>query len=119
MNDYPMLHFLMRWGKLAAACLALAVLAAGLWAGPSSGQWLRPGAARISRVRIHGKSRWVLAPARTLSAGLDWKGRGPDVVLQALGAHLKRRGGEIMLATRARALRMEHARCVGVSAEQG
>ena len=61
----------------------------------------------------------MLAPPRTLSAGLDWKGRGPDVVLQALGAHLKRRGGEIMLATSARALRMEHARCVGVSAEQG
>jgi hypothetical protein len=39
MNDYPMLHFLMRWGKLAAACLALAVLAAGLGAAFSSGQW--------------------------------------------------------------------------------
>jgi len=40
MNDYPMLHFLMRWGKLASACLALAVLAAGLWGALSTGQWL-------------------------------------------------------------------------------
>jgi hypothetical protein len=40
MNDYPMLHFLMRRGKLAAACLALAVLGAGLWGAFSSGQWL-------------------------------------------------------------------------------
>ena len=40
MNDYPMLHFLMRWGKLAAACLAAAVLVIGLWAAISSGQWL-------------------------------------------------------------------------------
>ena len=40
MNDYPMLHFLMRWGKLAAACLAVVVLAAGLWAAISSGQWI-------------------------------------------------------------------------------
>jgi len=40
MNDYPMLHFLMRWGKLASACLALAVLAAGFWGALSSGQWL-------------------------------------------------------------------------------
>jgi hydrogenase/urease accessory protein HupE len=40
MNDYPMLHFLMRWGKLAAACLALAVTAVGLWGALSSGQWL-------------------------------------------------------------------------------
>ena len=29
MNDYPMLHFLMRWGKLAAAGLAVTVFAAG------------------------------------------------------------------------------------------
>jgi hydrogenase/urease accessory protein HupE len=40
MNDYPMLHFLMRWGKLAAAYLALAVLATGLWAAFSTGHWL-------------------------------------------------------------------------------
>ncbi len=40
MNDYPMLHFLMRWGKLAAACLAVLVLAAGICAAVSSGHWL-------------------------------------------------------------------------------
>jgi len=40
MNDYPILHFLMRWGKLAAACLAVVVLGAGLWAAISSGQWV-------------------------------------------------------------------------------
>src|SRR4029077_18679492 len=45
-------------------------------------QGLRAEGARIIKVPIHGKSRWVLAPPRTLSAGLDWKGRGPDVVLQ-------------------------------------
>jgi fumarate reductase flavoprotein subunit len=82
-------------------------------------QWLRQEGARIIKVPIHGKSRWVLAPPRTLAAGLDWKGRGPDVVLQGLRANLKRRGGEIMLATRARALRMEQGRCIGVAVEQG
>ena len=35
-----MLHFLMRWGKLAAACLAGIVFAAGIWAAVMSGQWL-------------------------------------------------------------------------------
>ena len=39
MNDYPMLHFVMRWGKLAAACLAVAILVVGLWAAISTGQW--------------------------------------------------------------------------------
>ena len=40
MNDYPMLHFLMRWGKLAAGGLAGAVLIAGIWAALSAGNWL-------------------------------------------------------------------------------
>jgi len=98
------------------AAPALADALAGI-AGQSM-QWLRAQGARIIKVPIQGKSRWVLAPPRTLSAGLDWKGRGPDVVLQALHANLKRRGGEIMLATRATALRMAQGRCLGVVAQQ-
>jgi hypothetical protein len=39
MNDYPMLHFLMRWGQYVAAGLAVAVAAAGLWAAMSTGAW--------------------------------------------------------------------------------
>jgi hypothetical protein len=39
MNDYPMLYFLMRWGKLAAALLAVGVLVAGIWGAVSTGQW--------------------------------------------------------------------------------
>ena len=39
MNDYPMLYFLMRWGKLAAAVLAIGVLAAGIWRAVGTGQW--------------------------------------------------------------------------------
>src|SRR5262249_23263304 len=98
------------------AAPALADALAGI-AGQST-QWLRAEGARIIKVPIQGKSRWVLAPPRTLSAGLDWKGRGPDVVLQTLRANLKRRGGEVMLGTRATALRMEQGRCTGVIAQQ-
>jgi len=54
MNDYPMLYFLMRWGKLAAACLAAAVLAAGLWAAVSSGQWLWVAAGAVVAVVGYG-----------------------------------------------------------------
>src|SRR5262245_18124905 len=81
--------------------------------------WLRAEGARIIKVPIHGKSRWMLAPPRTLTAGLDWKGRGPDVVLQALGANAKRRGGRLMLGTRSRGLRMEGGLCIGLAADQG
>ena len=48
-------------------------------------QWLRAEGARIIKVPIHGRPRYMLAPPRALTAGLGWKGRGPDVVLQTLG----------------------------------
>ena len=80
--------------------------------------WLRAEGARIIKVPIHGKARWMLAPPRTLSAGLDWQGRGPDVILQALGKNLKGRGGTLMLGTRARGLRMDNGRCIGLAADQ-
>jgi fumarate reductase flavoprotein subunit len=71
------------------------------------------------KVALQGKSRWALAPPRVMSAGLDWKGRGPDVTLAQLGGNLKRRGGTLMLSTRATGLRMDRQRCVGVDARRG
>lgn len=82
-------------------------------------QWLRSQGARLIKVPIHGTGRWMLAPPRTLSAGLDWKGRGPDVLLGTLTANLEKRGGALMLGTRARTLRLDGARCIGVTAQQG
>src|SRR5580692_5250954 len=52
-------------------------------------EWLRQEGARMIQVPIHGTSRWMLAPPRTLSAGLDWRGRGPDVLLRTLAGNLK------------------------------
>jgi fumarate reductase flavoprotein subunit len=60
----------------------------------------------------------MLAPPRALTAGLDWQGRGPDVLLRTLAANLKRRGGSLLLGTRARALRMQGGRCTGIAASQ-
>jgi FAD binding domain-containing protein len=40
-------------------------------------------------------------------------------MLEALLTNLRRRCGGIMLRTRARALRMKHARCIGITAERG
>ena len=37
MNDYPMLHILVRWGQPLAIALACLVAAAGIWAALSSG----------------------------------------------------------------------------------
>jgi succinate dehydrogenase/fumarate reductase flavoprotein subunit len=82
-------------------------------------QWLRTEGVRMIKVALGGKTRWALAPPRIMSAGLDWKGRGPDVTLQTLAANLKRRGGTLMLGTRALRLRMSSGRCVGVDAQRG
>ena len=81
--------------------------------------WLRAAGARMIKVPIHGTSRWMLAPPRTLKAGLDWQGRGPDVLLQTLARNLARRGGTLLLGARAHALRLEGERCVGVAVRQG
>jgi putative flippase GtrA len=40
MNDYPMLYFLMRWGRFAAAGLAGVVVVAGVLLSISTGNWL-------------------------------------------------------------------------------
>ncbi|HEY7302130.1 MAG TPA: FAD-binding protein [Xanthobacteraceae bacterium] len=82
-------------------------------------RWLRAEGARIIKVPIHGRPRYMLAPPRALSAGLDWKGRGPDVLLATLGHNLAGRGGTLMRGTRARRLLMQDGCAIGVAAEQG
>ncbi len=37
MNDYPTLHFVVRWGRSIAVALAVLVAAAGLWSAVESG----------------------------------------------------------------------------------
>jgi fumarate reductase flavoprotein subunit len=81
--------------------------------------WLKQEGARIIKVPIHGRSRWMLAPPRAFTAGLDWKGRGPDVLLQTLAGNLKRRGGRSFLGRRAERLRLDGKRCIGIVARQG
>ena len=81
--------------------------------------WLRQEGARIINVPIQGTNRWRLAPPRSWSAGLDWQGRGPDVLLQTLAANLAKRGGTLLRGARAHALRIEGGRCTGVAVRQG
>src|SRR5258708_16523227 len=81
--------------------------------------WLRQEGARRTKAPIHGTSRWMLAPPRTLCAGLDWQGRGPDVLLQTLAGNLKKRGGTLLLGARALELRTVGKRCTGVVVRQG
>lgn len=60
----------------------------------------------------------VLAPPRRLQAGLDWEGRGGDVLMRRLEAQIKERGGVVLRGTKAELLVMEGGACVGVDASQ-
>jgi fumarate reductase flavoprotein subunit len=58
----------------------------------------------------------VLAPNRGSVAGLDWEGRGPDLLMRRLEENLTRRGGVVMRGTKVEALAVERGACVGVDA---
>jgi fumarate reductase flavoprotein subunit len=79
--------------------------------------WLRAEGAKFIKGGSLEFMRWVLAPPRPRTAGLDWKGRGPDVLLRKLTANLSERGAAVRLATRARELIVQGGRVAGVIAE--
>ena len=80
--------------------------------------WLRDEGAKYIRV---GNILWqqhVLAPPRPIVAGLDWKGRGPDVTLRQLVANLEKRGGK-MFRLPAATLMEKEGQCIGIEAGEG
>lgn len=79
--------------------------------------WLRDEGAKYIRVGQIVWQQHVLAPPRPITPGLDWKGRGPDVMLRTLEGNLVKRGGTLLRATAARALLERDGRCCGVEAE--
>ena len=58
----------------------------------------------------------VLAPPRRLQAGLDWEGRGADVLMRLLEAQIRERGGEVLRGAKAAALIVASGACTGVEA---
>jgi fumarate reductase flavoprotein subunit len=77
--------------------------------------WLEnEGAVYVQRT-VQDKRTVLLSPVRSFDPGLDWRGRGADVLLNRLAANLKRRGGDLHLATRATSLLMDGDRCRGVN----
>ncbi|HUB96816.1 MAG TPA: FAD-dependent oxidoreductase [Stellaceae bacterium] len=62
------------------------------------------------------RSAHVISPARRFGAGLDWDGRGADLLMQRLEANLVERGGRIERGATAEALIVEGGVCIGVDA---
>jgi fumarate reductase flavoprotein subunit len=76
--------------------------------------WLQEKGARFMRFNPQEGYRWCMAPPRSLKAGLDWRGRGPDVVLRGLAERL---GPALRLGERVTSLRMAGGRCIGAMSE--
>ena len=62
--------------------------------------WLGKQGARFIRTNVAWQN-YILAPPRPLRAGIDWIGRGPDVLLRQLVANIEKRGGKILSRRRA------------------
>ena len=82
-------------------------------------QWLRGQGAKFVKGGALEFMRWVLAPPRPRRPGLDWKGRGPDVLLRTLTARLETLGGTIERGAWARKLILDGGRVAGVVADRG
>ena len=81
--------------------------------------WLRAQGGRFIRAGAVAWQNWMMAPPRPLVAGLDWMGRGPDVMLRLLTERLRSHGGTLHLGTRVARLLIADGRCVGVETDSG
>jgi fumarate reductase flavoprotein subunit len=80
-------------------------------------QWLQDEGIRFMRASASEYHKWVLAPPGRSRPGLDWEGRGGDVLLRTLEAQLVKRGGVLVRGAKAQSLISENAKCVGVVAQ--
>ena len=80
-------------------------------------QWLQAEGIKFMRASASEYHKWVLAPPGRSRPGLDWEGRGGDVLLRTLEANLVKRGGVLVRGAKAQSLivdRNDGGRCVGV-----
>lgn len=80
--------------------------------------WLKQQGVRFIKV---GPDPWrqnFLAPPGLLKPGLNWQGRGGDMMLRTLRQRLEEQGGTLLQGARARRLVMEAGRCVGVDVDR-
>jgi fumarate reductase flavoprotein subunit len=80
--------------------------------------WLQQHGARFMRFSMLKAHRWCMAPPRALGPGMDWQGRGPDVLLRKMMEQFLALGGNVQLNTTASQLMMNAGRYVGVVAKQ-
>jgi fumarate reductase flavoprotein subunit len=80
--------------------------------------WLASQGAEFVQASPINWHRFTLAPPRAAVAGQDWRGRGPDRMIDRLRHRLEERQGRVLLGTRAESLRVTDERVVGVEAHR-
>jgi len=81
--------------------------------------WLRGHGVRFIRAGLATWQNWMMAPPRPLVGGIDWAGRGPDVMLRQLGDKLTAAGAPIRRNARAVSLLVQNGTCAGVILDNG
>ncbi len=76
--------------------------------------WVRGQGGRFIKAGPYEWMRWVLAPPRPRTPGLEWKGRGPDMLLRALTANLAKRQGRLLRGVAAGEILRRDGRIAGV-----
>ena len=82
-------------------------------------RWLQSQGVRFLKGGPDPWQHWMLAPPSLVRPGLNWRGRGGDVMLRTLRANLMARGGAFRDGTAAVELVMRDGACAGVVAETG
>ncbi len=80
-------------------------------------QWLK--AEGIKMISLSGHQSCILAPPSRTGPGLDWEGRGGDVMLRTLEANLLKRGGTVVRGARATGLDLSKAEAVVIETQRG
>lgn len=76
--------------------------------------WLREHDIRFMRFSGKEAHRWGMAPPRPVGPGLEWRGRGPDVMLRTLLERFRAAGGSVMLGVHASRLIIDGSSCRGI-----
>ena len=76
--------------------------------------WLKDKGTNFISFNAQEGYKWCIAPPRALRAGIDWKGRGPDVILRDLANKVEEMGGDFKRKTRALSL-LKKSEFAGIS----
>ena len=76
--------------------------------------WLTREGARFMEINAPTGRSIIIAPPRRFKEGLDWEGRGGDVLLRRLEENLVKRGGRVLRGAHARELALANGACVEI-----